>query len=36
MLELIELALILTLIADGLVVDRELLARHWGPPARHW
>ena len=24
----------LTLIADGLVVDRELLARHWGPPAR--
>jgi NhaP-type Na+/H+ or K+/H+ antiporter len=33
-LELIELALILTLIADGLVVDRELLARHWGPPAR--
>ncbi len=33
-LELIELALILTLVADGLVVDRELLARHWGPPAR--
>ena len=33
-LELIELALILTLFADGLVVDRELLARHWGPPAR--
>jgi sodium/hydrogen antiporter len=32
--ELIELALILTLIADGLVVDRELLGRHWGPPAR--
>jgi len=32
--ELIELALVLTLIADGLVVDRELLARHWGPPAR--
>ena len=33
-LELIELALILTLIADGLVVERELLGRHWGPPAR--
>jgi NhaP-type Na+/H+ or K+/H+ antiporter len=32
--ELIELALILTLIADGLLVDRELLGRHWGPPAR--
>jgi len=33
-LELIELALILTLISDGLVVDRELLGKHWGPPAR--
>jgi len=33
-LELIELALIVTLISDGLVVDRELLGRHWGPPAR--
>ncbi len=33
-LELIELALILTLVADGLHVDRELLGRHWGPPAR--
>jgi sodium/hydrogen antiporter len=33
-LELIELALILTLVADGLLVDRELLGRHWGPPAR--
>src|SRR6185436_16129463 len=32
--ELIELALILTLVSDGLLVDRELLARHWGPPAR--
>ena len=32
--ELIELALILTLISDGLLVDRELLGRHWGPPAR--
>ena len=31
---LVELALILTLVADGLVVDRELLGRHWGPPAR--
>jgi len=33
-LELIELALILTLISDGLVVERELLGKHWGPPAR--
>ena len=33
-LELIELALILTLVSDGLVVDRELLGRHWGPAAR--
>ena len=33
-LELIELALILTLISDGLVVERELLEKHWGPPAR--
>jgi sodium/hydrogen antiporter len=33
-LELIELALILTLIADGLVVERELLAVHWSPPVR--
>jgi sodium/hydrogen antiporter len=32
-LELIELALVLTLISDGLVVDRELLARHWTPAA---
>ncbi len=31
---LIQLALILTLISDGLLVDRELLGRHWGPPAR--
>ena len=30
----IELALILTLFADGLVVERELLGKHWGPPAR--
>ncbi len=33
-LELVELALILTLISDGLFVERELLGRHWGPPAR--
>lgn len=32
--EIIELALILTLCADGLVVDRELLRMHWGPPVR--
>ncbi len=32
--ELIELALILTLVSDGLVVERELLSRHWGPAAR--
>ena len=32
--ELIELALILTLISDGLLVERELLGRHWGPAAR--
>jgi sodium/hydrogen antiporter len=30
----IELALILTLFADGLLVERELLGRHWGPAAR--
>src|SRR5687768_8120910 len=30
----IELALILTLFSDGLVVERELLGKHWGPPAR--
>lgn len=32
--EIIELALILTLCADGLLVDRELLRMHWGPPTR--
>jgi NhaP-type Na+/H+ or K+/H+ antiporter len=32
--ELIELALILTLFSDGMFVERELLAMHWGPPAR--
>ena len=32
--ELAELALILTLISDGLIVERELLAMHWGPATR--
>lgn len=32
--EVIELALILTLCADGLIVDRELVRMHWGAPAR--
>jgi sodium/hydrogen antiporter len=32
--ELIELALIVTLFADGLVVERELLRMHWTPVAR--
>jgi NhaP-type Na+/H+ or K+/H+ antiporter len=31
---LIELALILTLFSDGLLVERELLRIHWIPPAR--
>lgn len=31
---LVQLALILTLFSDGLYVERELLLRHWGPPAR--
>src|SRR5437867_1317682 len=31
---IVELALILTLFSDGLLVERELLARHWGPAAR--
>ncbi len=30
----IELALIITLFSDGLLVERELLGRHWGPAAR--
>lgn len=34
LIELIELALILTLFADGLIVERELLSIHWSPPAR--
>ena len=32
--ELIELALILTLFSDGMFVERELLLRHWSPVAR--
>src|SRR3954464_9055264 len=31
---IVELALIVTLFSDGLFVERELLARHWGPAAR--
>ncbi len=31
---LFELALIVTLLSDGLFVDRELLVVHWGPVAR--
>jgi NhaP-type Na+/H+ or K+/H+ antiporter len=31
---LIELALIVTLFSDGLLVDRELLKVHWSPPVR--
>jgi sodium/hydrogen antiporter len=32
--ELVELALVLTLFSDGMFVERELLARHWSPVAR--
>jgi NhaP-type Na+/H+ or K+/H+ antiporter len=32
--ELIKLALVLTLVSDGLLVDRELLRHHLGPPVR--
>src|SRR5919201_1617705 len=32
--ELIELALVLTLFSDGLAVERELLTVHWSPPVR--
>jgi NhaP-type Na+/H+ or K+/H+ antiporter len=32
--ELVELALILTLFSDGMFVERELLSRHWSPVAR--
>jgi NhaP-type Na+/H+ or K+/H+ antiporter len=31
---LVELALILTLFSDGLLVESELLRAHWGPAAR--
>jgi sodium/hydrogen antiporter len=31
---LVELALILTLFSDGLLVESELIREHWGPPAR--
>jgi|SRR5215212_6074086 len=34
LLYVVELALLVTLFSDGLLVDRELLQRHWGPPAR--
>jgi sodium/hydrogen antiporter len=33
-IELVELALILTLFSDGLVVERELLRLHWSAPVR--
>lgn len=32
--ELVKLALILTLFSDGMFVERELLRRHWSPVAR--
>jgi sodium/hydrogen antiporter len=32
--ELIDLALVLTLFSDGMFVERELLRRHWSPVAR--
>jgi NhaP-type Na+/H+ or K+/H+ antiporter len=34
LVEIVELALILTLFADGLVVEREFLRLHWAPPTR--
>ena len=33
-IQLIELALIMTLFSDGLFVQRELLVVHWSPPVR--
>jgi NhaP-type Na+/H+ or K+/H+ antiporter len=33
-LNLVQLALVLTLFSDGLVVERELLTVHWSPPVR--
>jgi NhaP-type Na+/H+ or K+/H+ antiporter len=32
--DIVEVALILTLFSDGLFVERELLRIHWSPPAR--
>lgn len=32
--ELVELALVLTLFSDGMFVEREFLRSHWGPTAR--
>src|ERR1700704_2227507 len=32
--QLVELALILTLFSDGMFVERELLRKHWSPVAR--
>jgi NhaP-type Na+/H+ or K+/H+ antiporter len=32
--ELVELALVLTLFSDGMFVERELLRKHWSPVAR--
>jgi sodium/hydrogen antiporter len=32
--DLVELALVLTLFSDGMFVERELLRRHWSPVAR--
>jgi NhaP-type Na+/H+ or K+/H+ antiporter len=32
--QLVELALVLTLFSDGMFVERELLRRHWGPATR--
>jgi sodium/hydrogen antiporter len=34
LLYLVELALVLTLFADGLYVESELLQKHWGPAVR--
>lgn len=34
LVELVELALILTLFSDGMFVERELLRAHWSPVAR--
>jgi NhaP-type Na+/H+ or K+/H+ antiporter len=34
LLYLIEVALLITLFADGLVAEREMVRTHWAPPAR--